>query len=663
MSFFRSFGVCLLMMILLFLVAAFFAIPLTFYVARKCFKKALGKLGAPIIEWYLRSNNEPPFEEIQNCSHIETGRQHELTRIMNRNSVKPEGVLELVLDICVVTFNSEKHLNALFMSIRQQQFPTKNIHLIVVDNKSSDNTILKLMDFKDQFGPAFYDVTILCLKKNIGFGRAHNKGFEHAKGNFFLVTNPDLEFEVGAIYNALKCAYSDDLDKVASWEFRQKPFEHPKIYDPITLKTFWSSGACLLINPKAFKSVGGFDKNIFLYGEDVELSYHFIDSGWDLKYCPQAVVWHYTYKEAGEFKPLQFLGCIKANGLLKIRYGSLSTCLASVFQYPVLFLQQIRQNRVNPTPHYRCTLKLVLKAYMGYMKCSLLFLLTRKRSQFAFPFHGFDYVLTRPGAFYEYKKEPPEKDYLVSIITRTHGDQKCWLREAIASVLNQTYKNIELIVVEDGGDKAKLFIEEIASACSQIKIKYFSLGKVGRSAAGNVGLKAATGDFMMFLDSDDYLFADHIEVLVDELNANKNVGLAYSLAWCVPTKVNNEDNMNEGYTEVSHDLMPSRVKPYDYEQMKVANLFPIQSALFRKEAYEEHGGFDESLDLLEDWELWLRYGYTFQFKLVEKLTSSFRVINDPEEFQKRYEQLVDAAGPLFEKYRAFIESRSVGGRG
>ncbi|MCD8542702.1 MAG: hypothetical protein LRY69_04670, partial [Gammaproteobacteria bacterium] len=81
-------------------------------------------------------------------------------------------------------------------------------------------------------------------------------------------------------------------------------------------------------------------KDIFMYGEDVELSYHFIDTGWDVKYCPFAVVWHYTYKQAGEFKPVQFVRSLSANALLKLRYGNLNSILASVFQLPYLMFRE-----------------------------------------------------------------------------------------------------------------------------------------------------------------------------------------------------------------------------------------------------------------------------------------------------------------------------------
>ncbi|MCD8525033.1 MAG: glycosyltransferase [Gammaproteobacteria bacterium] len=307
------------------------------------------------------------------------------------------------------------------------------------------------------------------LKKNIGFGRSHNHAFQFRKGTFFLVTNPDLEFEKNAIDKIVQFALLDDLSKVASWEFRQKPYEHPKYYDPITLKTFWSSGACLLINPKAFEEVGGYTKDIFMYGEDVELSYHFIDTGWDVKYCPFAVVWHYTYKQAGEFKPVQFVRSLSANALLKLRYGNLNSILASVFQLPYLMFREAIKFHRGSARH--CFL--IFFSYFIYLRLAAIFLWHRKKSTRTFPFCGFDYLIARHGAFYEHYRHKPDATPLVSVIMRTHGNQIVWLRESIASVLRQTYPNIELIIVEDGAHAQKLLWKTLSQKHRTEKLNIF----------------------------------------------------------------------------------------------------------------------------------------------------------------------------------------------
>jgi hypothetical protein len=94
-----------------------------------------------------------------------------------------------------------------------------------------------------------------------------------------LVINQDCIVEPGALETLVAIAAADD-DRVAAWEMRQIPYEHPKAYDPVTLDVPWVSGAATLFRRAAFDAVGGFDDAIFMYGEDVDLSWRLRARGW-----------------------------------------------------------------------------------------------------------------------------------------------------------------------------------------------------------------------------------------------------------------------------------------------------------------------------------------------------------------------------------------------
>ena len=81
------------------------------------------------------------------------------------------------------------------------------------------------------------------------------------------------------------------------------------------------SGAATLFRRSAFEAVAGFDEAIFMYGEDVDLSWRLRAAGWRLTYRPKCAVVHRTYREAGEVKPLQVLGGVRTNLCLRMRYG------------------------------------------------------------------------------------------------------------------------------------------------------------------------------------------------------------------------------------------------------------------------------------------------------------------------------------------------------
>jgi hypothetical protein len=125
---------------------------------------------------------------------------------------------------------------------------------------------------------------------------------------------------------------------------------------------------------------------------------------------------------------------------------------------------------------------------------------------------------------------------------------------------------------------------------------------------------------MNFLDDDDLFFADHVEVLV-EAARRANVAGAYALAWETQTKF--LDRSHARYEEVMHHTRHRQ--RFDRLTLWHHNYLPIQSVLFHRRLSERHGGFEEDMDQLEDWNLWTRFTLEDDFVLVEKTTSKYRV--------------------------------------
>jgi hypothetical protein len=120
----------------------------------------------------------------------------------------------------------------------------------------------------------------------------------------------------------VQAAILSSSSDVAAWELRQFPHEHPKVYSPATGYTTWCSAAALVIKRSAFEEVRGFDEKIFMYAEDVDLSWRLRARGYNLKYIPQAIVKHYTY-EAGidSIKPTQYIYSLINNYNLRLKFG------------------------------------------------------------------------------------------------------------------------------------------------------------------------------------------------------------------------------------------------------------------------------------------------------------------------------------------------------
>jgi glycosyltransferase involved in cell wall biosynthesis len=268
------------------------------------------------------------------------------------------------------------------------------------------------------------------------------------------------------------------------------------------------------------------------------------------------------------------------------------------------------------------------------------------------PFAGWDYGLRKEGAFVPVPSfdAAPEDLPLVSVVVRTHGERQALLRQALTSIAHQTYPNIEVVVAEDGGAGAAELCGEIQSMTG-LAVRHLPLEKVGRCHAGNAGLQECCGELIGFLDDDDLFFADHVELLVSALLRNPELSAAYALAWESEVRCDAEGIQKE----VMHRTVPAHRQPFSHVVLAIHNLMPIQAVLFRRALYEELGGFDPELEILEDWDLWRRYSHGREFELVEKTTSIYHVpadLSTSAERQLQLDHYYQLAQSRFEQFKA-----------
>src|SRR5881394_4358 len=218
------------------------------------------------------------------------------------------------VDLSIVTFRPDPALlQQLLASLAEPLSTPTRRRLFIQDNSPEPEVTHRILALPELAASELFDmVDIQRSESNIGYGRAHNAAAARGSAPFVLLLNQDCVLEPGALDGLLAHAESDD-PKVGAWELRQIPYEHPKDYDPVTLDTTWCSGAALLVRREAFMSVGGFDPRLFMYGEDVDLSWRLRAKGWRLGYRPRYAAVHRTYAYAHEVKPLQLFGSVLAN--------------------------------------------------------------------------------------------------------------------------------------------------------------------------------------------------------------------------------------------------------------------------------------------------------------------------------------------------------------
>lgn len=519
-------------------------------------------------------------------------------------------------DIVYVTYNSKKWIKNNIESINKSDYDLKKVSLYFYDNNSKDDTVDELVNMKRQYGNLYNEFRILKGKKNLGFGGGNNKAAKLGNSKYIFFLNIDTEIEVDTL-SKLAAEIEKSDEKVAIFELRQKPYEHPKYYDPITQYTTWASGACFVIKRDIFEKIKGFDKKLFMYCEDVELSWHVRKNGYFIKYLYQVPINHYSYTEPNEFKETQYIYAIVNNLYLRAKYGNFKNLLKSFY----IFLRVIHRNNTKLTDiEYKKLRKKIIKEYIKMCFKSIpaiIFKLThRTKGDFKAKFiNDLDYEVGKLDPFYILEKD--EAKSLVSIIVRTCGRPDC-LRETLISLRNQTYKNIEIVVVEDGKNTSE---EMIKNEFSDLNIVYRATGtNVGRSKVGNIAMELASGKYLNFLDDDDAFYPDHVSILVNELEKN-NYDIVYSTAF---ETVQNVKSRSPYVYEIKDYLIRfhgnfSKVKLYKN------NITPIQAVMFSKEVFLNCGGFDENIDALEDWDLWINFSLKYRFHHIERTTSIYRV--------------------------------------
>nr|WP_318684951.1 glycosyltransferase [uncultured Acetatifactor sp.] len=241
---------------------------------------------------------------------------------------------------------------------------------------------------------------------------------------------------------------------------------------------------------------------------------------------------------------------------------------------------------------------------------------------------------------------------LVSIIVRTCQRPEV-LREALDSIRRQTYSNIQVIVVEDGENAAEDMLEQDYSGMNYI---YEATGrKQGRSRAGNRALQLATGAYINFLDDDDIFFEQHVQILVDALKTSEDLA-AYSIA-------EERQIVKEKEGSGAHKIKRRTIRynqPFNRLLLYTFNYIPIQSIMFHRSLFETLGGFDENLEALEDWDLWVRYSLKTDFLYVNKVTSGYHVPYKLESKSARAAGMREYVRPLHQKFNTYELRISVG---
>jgi len=196
---------------------------------------------------------------------------------------------------------------------------------------------------------------------------------------------------------------------------------------------------------------------------------------------------------------------------------------------------------------------------------------------------------------------------LVTVVIPTFN-RPDMLKDAINSVRRQTVQDIEIIVVNDGGED----ISELASSFNDNRIKFITHPtNKGLAAARNTGIRNASAQYIALLDDDDLYYPDHLETAILQLNEGQKI--VYTDA----VRATYEKN-GVGYELVKKHI-PYSID-FDRNKLLLGNIAPVNCFVFQKALALQTGLFDETLTTLEDWDFWIRLSAHTPMKHISKPT-------------------------------------------
>lgn len=185
---------------------------------------------------------------------------------------------------------------------------------------------------------------------------------------------------------------------------------------------------------------------------------------------------------------------------------------------------------------------------------------------------------------------------LVSVVIPCYNHED-FVQASIQSVINQTYENIELIIIDDGSKDGSIAkIEEMTKLCEQrfVNFEFRSRPNKGLSATLNEAIEWCQGEYYSGIASDDVILSHKLKVQVEFLNSHHNVLAVFG----------GVQHIDENDKIIATSLSKSRY--YDFKRIIMHKFdLPAVTQLIRLQALKETGGYDSSI-ILEDWYMWLK---------------------------------------------------------
>lgn len=576
------------------------------------------------------------------------------TKVEHERNLPASGLSALPhILVSLETLNDAANIFPFFQSLGAQSYPAELLSIAIIDRGSTDDTLDRLEKAKTFFGASIRSFQVTAMP-GATIGAAHNANFRNAGDTpFVLVCSPSVIIEPDAL-NAVVGLSKMSADSVAAWELRQTPSESSKLYSPSNLETSWASARCTLFRTRSVLDVGGFEEKALHAGEDVELSYRLRDSGYRLLYAPQATFWSNDNAEDAPQLPAANIEAQLSNIFIRMRYGSLRQRAIIPLLLARMWKQSVKTKKDR---------ELFYHAAQRLISFGPRFLMSKRASSRIFPICGWNYEFLRAGPSSSQStgtKRQLGMDIthpLVSIIIRKHHNHSGYLLECIRSIANQTYPNLEVIVIDNAaaGKQDAVLLNRVFGPDITIK---FAIDENGNAAtAANAGIERAKGEHIAILNDDNLLFADHIENLMAQVDGDK-APIAYSFALETSVELRSKDPFLYLEQTTNHRSYKSANRTDLWRN----DCIPLSCVLMHKSALDKIGPFDADLSSAADWDLLTQLSLTCDFKCAPRSTvlcRKARADATTAEQKKLHESFISRARTKQRSYRITLSPEDI----
>jgi len=330
--------------------------------------------------------------------------------------------MKITLSVIVVNYNGKKFLPRLFESIFRQSF--NNFEVILVDNSSRDDSV----KFTNRKCPKIR----VFIKKNAGYGSACNFGALKAKGEYLVFINEDMYFP----QDFLSSMYSfyqqiDDKTKIGGIgckmvDFDKDPSKMPKKYGGqidifgFSINKFYKndifiiSGSPFFISKSVFRQIKGFNESIFLYGEDVDLSWRLKILGYNNYMNHDTYLHHFGGGASGGFGPTKIAQNLCVSLIpMYTNYSVLTLIFILPFYCLYILLMSLALLIIKRNVRYLSEIfKLIYKFFHDYQKIHHLRMFVQENRVYS-DSHIYKYVSLIPAFIFNSSYKKLSKNYKI----------------------------------------------------------------------------------------------------------------------------------------------------------------------------------------------------------------------------------------------------------